>query len=141
MTQKEVLENVLSELTTIKKGMPNGELKVMIDGMKEMKEDVSELKYMLLNPEDGIVVKTNQNTEFRKRTEDNEERHRGLILDLQVLKRWKDGVNKALWIFFAAIAGIVIKMLMMIKQYILEMMNLSFIYKTLKILNLFFQKL
>jgi len=116
MTQKEVLENVLSELTTIKKGMPNGELKVMIDGMKEMKEDVSELKYMLLNPEDGIVVKTNQNTEFRKRTEDNEERHRGLILDLQVLKRWKDGVNKALWILFATVAGIVIKMLMMINE-------------------------
>tara|TARA_B110000285_G_scaffold213922_1_gene258726 strand:- start:75 stop:425 length:351 start_codon:yes stop_codon:yes gene_type:complete len=116
MTQKEVLENVLSELTTIKKGMPNGELKVMIDGMKEMKEDVSELKYMLLNPEDGIVVKTNQNTEFRKRTEENEEKHRNLILDLQVLKRWKEGVNKALWIFFAAIAGIVIKMLMMINE-------------------------
>ena len=116
MTQKEVLENVLSELTTIKKGMPNGELKVMIDGMREMKEDVSELKYMLLNPTDGIVVKTNQNTEFRKRTEDNEERHRGLILDLQVLKRWKDGVNKALWILFATVAGIVIKMLMMITE-------------------------
>tara|TARA_B110000503_G_scaffold136818_1_gene219871 strand:- start:1680 stop:2030 length:351 start_codon:yes stop_codon:yes gene_type:complete len=114
MTQKEVLENVLNELMTIKKGMPNGELKVMIDGMKEMKEDVSELKYMLLNPTDGIVVKTNQNTEFRKRAEDNDKENRSLIMDLEDLKRWKDGVNKALWILFAAIVGIVIKMLMMI---------------------------
>ena len=114
MTQKEVLENVLNELMTIKKGMPNGELKVMIDGMKEMKEDESELKYMLLNPTDGIVVKNNQNTEFRKRAEDNDKENRSLIMDLEDLKRWKDGVNKALWILFAAIVGIVIKMLMMI---------------------------
>ena len=116
MTQKEVLENVLNELMTIKKSMPNGELKVMIDGMKEMKEDVSELKYMLLNPTDGIVVKTNQNTEFRKRAEDNDKENRSLIMDLEDLKRWKDGVNKALWILFAAIVGIVIKMLMMITE-------------------------
>ena len=26
---------------------------------------MSELKYTLLNPEDGVIVKTNQNTEFR----------------------------------------------------------------------------
>ena len=42
-TQREILENVLSELVHIKKHMPNGELKAMVDDVKDLKEDMSEL--------------------------------------------------------------------------------------------------
>ena len=34
MTQKELLESVLKELSSIKRGMPNGELKSMVEAMK-----------------------------------------------------------------------------------------------------------
>ena len=67
MTQKQLLESVLNELVHIKKHMPNGELKSMQSDMKALKEDVSDLKYTLLNPEDGVIVKTNQNSQFRKK--------------------------------------------------------------------------
>ena len=40
MTQKQLLESVLSELVHIKKHMPNGELKSMQSDMKALKEDV-----------------------------------------------------------------------------------------------------
>ena len=69
MTQKQLLESVLSELLHIKKHMPNGELKAMLEDVKDLKEDMSELKYTLLNPDDGVIVKTNKNTSKYKTTE------------------------------------------------------------------------
>lgn len=113
MTQKELLENVLIELSSIKKGMPNGELKSLVEDMKEMKEDISELKYTLLNPEDGVVVKTNQNTYFRRETTKLLKENEGHIKNLQEVLTWKSGVTKALWIIFGVLASIIIRILMM----------------------------
>ena len=116
MTQKEILENVLNELLSIKKDMPNGEFKALVEDVKDMKEDLTELKFTLLNPEDGVIVKTNQNTNFRQKLEANEKDFQASMAEIDDIKRWKDGVTKALWIIFAALAGIVIRMLVMLKQ-------------------------
>ena len=116
MTQKEILENVLNELLSIKKDMPNGEFKALVEDVKDMKEDLTELKYTLLNPEDGVIVKTNQNTNFRQKLEANEKDFQASMSEIDDIKRWKDGVTKALWIIFAALAGIVIRMLVMLQQ-------------------------
>ena len=86
MTQKELLESVLKELSSIKRGMPNGELKSMVEDMKEMKEDVSELKHMLLNPEDGVVVKTNQNTAFRRNMEEGDKEFQQKLIEIEDFK-------------------------------------------------------
>ena len=111
MTQKQQLESVLSELVHIKKHMPNGELKAMLEDVKDLKEDMSDLKYTLLNPENGVIVKTNQNTEFRKLMQGNEKEFQSKMIELEEFKRWKEGVNKALWILFTVLAGVVIKLL------------------------------
>ena len=106
MTQKELLESLHSEVIAIKGKLPNGELVAMAKDMKEMKEDISDLKYTLLNPEDGVIVKTNQNTYFRKQNADNIEK-------IDELLSWKDSVTKALWILFTAIVGVVVKLVTM----------------------------
>ena len=111
MTQKQLLESVLSELVHIKKHMPNGELKAMVNDVKELKEDMSDLKYTLLNPEDGVIVKTNYNTEFRKKMEAGDKDFATKMTDVEDLKKWKDSVQKALWIIFTVLAGVVIKLL------------------------------
>ena len=41
--------------------MPNGELKQMANDFQKMKDDVSDLKRTLLNPDDGVIVNTNKN--------------------------------------------------------------------------------
>ena len=41
----------------------------LVEDVKDMKEDLTELKYTLLNPEDGVIVKTNLNTAFRSKLE------------------------------------------------------------------------
>ena len=110
MTQKQLLESVLSELVHIKKHMPNGEVKLMQKDVESLKQDMSDLKYTLLNPEDGVIVKTNQNSSFRRRLEGNEKDFSDKMLQVKDLKKWKDGVNKALWIIFATLLGVVIKL-------------------------------
>lgn len=115
-TQRQILENVLKELVNIKKDMPNGELKALVEDVKEMKEDITELKYTLLNPEDGVIVKTNQNTLFRKQLEGNQKEFDNKMLELESMKRWKDGVTKALWIVFGTLAAIIINMIFMHKE-------------------------
>ena len=115
MTQKEVLESVLIELKHIKTHMPNGELKLMQRDMEVLKEDVSDLKYTLLNPENGVIVNTNKNTEFRQDMQAGQKEFNIQMLELEGLKSWKAGVNKALWIIFGSIAAIVIRVLMIHK--------------------------
>ena len=111
MTQKQLLESVLSELVHIKKHMPNGELKAMVDDVRELKEDMSDLKFTLLNPEDGVIVKTNKNSDFREEMQSNERDFQAKMSELEDLKRWKDGVTKALWILFAGLAAVIIRLL------------------------------
>lgn len=106
MTQKELLEALHSEVISMKGKLPNGELVAMAKDMKEMKEDISDLKYTLLNPEDGVIVKTNQNTYFRKTHNDNIEK-------IDELLAWKDNATKVLWILFTAIVGVVVKLVAM----------------------------
>lgn len=111
MTQKEALELVLSEIKHIKTHMPNGELKQMQKDMGDMKDDISDLKYTLLNPDNGVIVSTNRNTEFRTEMQANEKDFRNQMLELEDLKRWKNGVTKALWIIFGTIVIIVFQMI------------------------------
>ena len=111
MTQKEALELVLSEIKHIKTHMPNGELKQMQRDMGDMKEDISDLKYTLLNPDNGVIVSTNKNTDFRVEMQANEKDFRNQMLELEELKRWKNGVTKALWIIFGTIVIIIFQML------------------------------
>ena len=79
----------------------------------ELKEDISDMKYTLLNPDDGVIVKTNQNTEFRQNMQSNEKDFQRQMTELEDLKRWKEGVTKALWIIFGSLVAIVARILMM----------------------------
>lgn len=106
MTTQLQYETLLSELKEIKKHMPNGELTTMARDMKDMKEDISDLKFTLLNPENGVIVKTNKNTDFRRQYEKKIER-------VDELVAWKNTVTKVLWILFSAVVGVVVKLITM----------------------------
>lgn len=91
--------------------MPNGELKQMQKDMEDLKDDISDLKYTLLNPDNGVIVNTNKNSEFRELMRAGDKDFQLKLLELQELKRWKEGVTKALWILFTGLAGVIIKLL------------------------------
>lgn len=111
MTQKDLLESVLKELTSIKTDLPNGDLKQMHNSIENLKDAVSEMKYIMLNPENGIVVNNNKNTEFRILQENNAEKYQKYVDDLKDMFKWKEGVIKALWILFTLIIAVICKLI------------------------------
>jgi hypothetical protein len=111
---------ILDELSIMKAKLPNGDLKIIQLGMEdlknsqsEMKKDLSDLKRKLLDPDDGVIVKVNENTKFRieqeKIQEKEEAEFKSMVLEHAELMKWKGGVTKALWIFFTALVGILAK--------------------------------
>lgn len=113
-TQKEILELILTEIATMKTKLPNGELKRMEESVRDLrdnyttlKEDVSDIKYTLLNPEDGIIVRVNKNSDWRKEREEKQKYYDRIVTEFEKMKDWKDGVTKALWIVFTALVGII----------------------------------
>jgi hypothetical protein len=113
-----MMNEILEALELIKAKMPNGEIKVIqekISGIESSQEDMHEdlrlIKKQLLDPEDGIVVRVNKNTEFRKKKEEAERDYSKIIDEHKELMSWKSTVTKFLWIIISSIAGIIVAML------------------------------
>ena len=89
ITNKEICER----LECIEQRLPNGEL-------KEIHENVKEIKEILLDPEDGIIVRVNKNTYWRHQIDSDE---------FKAIIRWKQAMTHAMWISYSTILGIIIK--------------------------------
>jgi len=118
ITNKEILE----EIEFIKKKLPNGEfalLKKSVEdlssGQNGLKVSIRELKQQLLDPDNGVVVRVNRNSEFRKDSEQRgplcQQSFENMEDNVNSILGWKDNVSKALWILFTGIAGIIVKIL------------------------------
>lgn len=117
-TQDSKLERILEELSSMKSKMPNGELKVIqssIDDLKhsqaDIKSDVSEMKRRLLDPESGVVVRLNQNTQYIEDKKELEDYYEEIIDQHKELLSFKNTMTKAMWIVFTALVGILTKMM------------------------------
>ena len=90
-TNKEIIDKLLA----IEDKLPNGEL-------EEIHQTVTEIKDILLDPEDGLIVRVNKNTYWRKEIDADE---------FKALIRWKQGMTHAMWIGYTTIFGIIIKLI------------------------------
>ena len=90
-TNKQIVER----LNCIEARLPNGEL-------EEIHNNVKEIKEVLLDPEDGIIVRVNKNTYWRKELDADE---------FKALLRWKQSVTHALWMVYSAVIGILVKLI------------------------------
>ena len=88
-------QHLSDRLDCIEKRLPNGEL-------QEMHEMIKEIKEILLDPEDGIIVRVNKNTFWRKEIDADE---------FKALVRWKTTMNQAMWIAYTALVGIIFKLM------------------------------
>ena len=77
-TQSEILTEVLIELQEIKRGLPNGEmvlikksLKDLEEGQKGLKSEIRTIQKRLFNPDTGLIVEVNKNTEFKVENQEN----------------------------------------------------------------------
>ena len=88
-------KDILQRLESIEDKLPNGELEEMHGMIKEIKE-------ILLGPEDGIIVRVNKNTYWRKQIN---------IQEIEELKSFKNNVIKALWGIYTVVLGIIAKLI------------------------------
>ena len=88
-------KDILQRLESIESKLPNGELEEMHGMIKEIKE-------ILLDPEDGIIVRVNKNTFWRKEIDADE---------FKAMVRWKSTMNQAMWIAYTALVGIIFKLM------------------------------
>ena len=88
-------KDILQRLESIEEKLPNGELEDMHKMIKEIKE-------ILLDPEDGLIVRVNKNTFWRKEIDADE---------FKALIRWKQAVNSAIYVVYTALVGIILKLI------------------------------
>lgn len=110
-TQSQILHDVLVELQEIKKGLPNGEivliqksLEDLENGQKTLQSEIRTIQKRLFNPDNGLIVEVNKNTDFKTENQKN-------LKDVEGLLSWKSNVTKALWVIYSAIIGVIIKLL------------------------------
>ena len=70
--------------------------------LKEIHTTVNEIKEILLDPEDGLIVRVNKNTFWRRQVDADE---------FKALLRWKSNVTHAMWISYTALVGIIVKLI------------------------------
>ena len=88
-------KDILKKLDCVENKLMNGEL-------EEIHETVKEIKEVLLDPEDGIIVRVNKNTYWRKELDADE---------FKALLRWKQSVTHAMWLVYSAVLGILVKLI------------------------------
>ena len=122
ITNKEILD----EIEKLKKKIPtaNGDFillkKSVMDlseGQGALKDTIRDLKKQLLDPDNGVVVRVNRNSDFRKESEQRgplcQKSFENMEDSVNSILGWKNNVSKAIWILFTGIAGLIIKTLVM----------------------------
>jgi hypothetical protein len=69
------------------------------------------MKRRLLDPETGVVVRLNQNTQYIEDKKELEDYYEEIIDQHKELLSFKNTMTKAMWIVFTALVGILTKMM------------------------------
>ena len=88
-------KDILERLNCIEQNVSSGQL-------DEIQQTVKEIKEILLDPEDGLIVRVNKNTYWRKQIDTR---------DIQELKTFKQNVSTALWGVYTLVLGLISKVI------------------------------
>jgi len=86
-------KDILERLNCIEQNVSSGQL-------DEIQQTVKEIKEILLDPEDGLIVRVNKNTYWRRQIDTR---------DIQELKSFKQNVSTALWGVYTLVLGLITK--------------------------------
>lgn len=81
------------------------EIENMKKSQEDTKQDLREIKKLLLDPNDGVIVRVNKNTEHREEHENLEREYDKLRREHYELVNWKSNVVKFLWIVVTSVTA------------------------------------
>lgn len=87
------------------------DIETLSDEVKELNKKIDILMVKLLDPDEGIVIRVNKNTDRLNDRDKNMGKWMRDIEDFHHMKKWKNTVTKALWVIYASMIGFVIKIL------------------------------
>ena len=87
-------KDIIERLSCIEQNVSAGQL-------EEINQTVKEIKEILLVPEDGLIVRVNKNTYWRRQIDTR---------DIEELKSFKQNVTHALWGIYTLMLGVVAKL-------------------------------
>ena len=100
--------------------MPNGNIALLQQAIEDLKnnqdglkDSISDLKKQLLDPDNGVVVRVNRNSEFRKDSEVRgplcQKSFEEMQDKVEDLSSWKINVTKFVWIMLTTMVGLIAK--------------------------------
>jgi hypothetical protein len=87
------------------------DIEILSKDVQELNAKIDNLMIKLLDPDAGLVVRVNKNTESLRIRDESMAGWMKDVEDFHHMKKWKHGVTKALWFIYATIIGAVIKFL------------------------------
>ena len=108
-TQREVIGQMAKDIKELKKTQPNGELKRIEKCVRGLAAKVDDMHNKIMDPENGLIVQTNKNTEFRTMCEPERQ---ALIEKFKGVLRWKKVIEWGLGVVFVGAVGAFIKVMM-----------------------------
>ena len=85
------------------------DIETLSENIKELNDKMDKLMIKLLDPDEGIVVRVNKNTERLNERDKHMGKWMRDVDDFHQMKRWKGNVTKALWGLYAAVVGWIVK--------------------------------
>jgi uncharacterized protein YydD (DUF2326 family) len=85
------------------------DIETLSEDVKELNEKIDTLMIKLLDPDEGIVVKVNKNTDRLDERDQNMGKWMRDIDDFHQMKKWKNNVTRALWGLYAAVISWIFK--------------------------------
>jgi hypothetical protein len=104
---EDVLKKIQDEIEKIKEDLIPSELllneiKNLKEAQQETKSDLKDIKKILLDPNDGVIVKVNKNTEFRLEEQESKKEYEEIVREHKDVISWKDNITKVMWIIVTA---------------------------------------
>ena len=87
------------------------DIETLSEEVKELNDKIDTLMIKLLDPDEGIVIRVNKNTDRLDERDKHMTKWMRDIDDFHQMKKWKSNVTKALWGLYAAIIGWIVKTL------------------------------
>ena len=87
------------------------DIEILRGDVKEINDKLDRLMVKLLDPDEGLVVRVNKNTNRLDRRDVELPMWLGNLEQFKQMQRWKSNVTKALWGIYTAIIGYIIKLI------------------------------
>ena len=97
----EELKQLIDDLTD---KLPNGELQLLQSKIEELQVELKKFTKSLYNPDDGLKVRVNKNSEYIAALKEEK-----TLETVRIVDKFRDNYSRLLWALYAMLLGLIFK--------------------------------